>query len=205
MFVYESLPRRRSRAEWMIAPWSNAVGGRSSTGCQLVSSERTGRRRGGRGRGTRWRSPTRPGSGRGRRRSRPARGGHLGEVDLRREVSPDRRLERLVAASTPPGRAQAPEGVARPLPQQHLEDAVADLQHRGEGDLGRSGRLAQRFTTHSQKLAKGADDDNAKEPLSGWSQGSWRRLRSSPRAAGRASDAASGTTESTAQRESRWG
>ena len=27
MFEYDSLPRSRSRAEWMIAPWSNAVAG----------------------------------------------------------------------------------------------------------------------------------------------------------------------------------
>ena len=87
----------------------------------------------------------------------------LGEVDLRREVAADRCLERLVrrehAAGERPG---AGERLERPLPQQRLQHAVPHLEHGGQGDLGwscRFGRLRPRFTTHSQKLAKGSDDD----------------------------------------------
>ena len=82
--------------------------------------------------------------------------GDLGEVDLRREVAADRRLERLVGGEHPAGKGPgARERVERPLPEQCLQHAVAHLQHRGQGDLCRSGRLGPRFTTHSQKLAKG--------------------------------------------------
>ena len=63
------------------------------------------------------------------------------------------------------------------------EAAVADLEHRREGDLDRSGRLGARFTTHSQKLAKGSDDDKASDPV-GVVAGLVAALsRSSPRAA----------------------
>ena len=61
----------------------------------------------------------------------------LGEVDLRREVAADRRLEGLVrrehAAGERPG---AGERLERPLPEQCLQDAVPHLEHGGEGDLG---------------------------------------------------------------------
>ena len=103
----------------------------------------------------------------------------------------DRRLERLAgrehAARERPG---AGERLERPLPEQRLQHAVAHLQHGREGDLRRSGRLVPRFTTHSQKLAKGSDDDRANDHGQRSSRGSWRWSRSSPRAAAAADDAA---------------
>ena len=44
MLVYESLARSRFRPEPAIDPWSNAVGGRSYTGCQAVSAGMRGSR-----------------------------------------------------------------------------------------------------------------------------------------------------------------
>src|SRR6185436_12543369 len=60
----------------------------------------------------------------------------LAEVDLRREVAPDRRLERLIVGEHPagerPGTRERGEG---PLPEQCLKHAVPDLEHSGQGDL----------------------------------------------------------------------
>ena len=139
MFEYDSLPRSRSRAEWMIAPWSNAVGGRWSTGCQLVSArhrgidaERHEAEVGGRDLPLD-RVPPRVAVGRHLLQVRD-----LGEVDLHREVAADRCLEGLVrrqhAAGERPG---AGERLERPLPQQCLQHAVPHLEHGGQGDLGR--------------------------------------------------------------------
>ena len=59
----------------------------------------------------------------------------LAEVDLRREVAADRRLERLVGGEHPAGeRPGARERLERPLPQQRLQHAVPHLEHRGQGD-----------------------------------------------------------------------
>ena len=44
MFVYESLARSRASADPTIEPWSKAVAGSASTGCQAVSSGSTGSR-----------------------------------------------------------------------------------------------------------------------------------------------------------------
>ena len=41
MLVYESFARSRASAEPTIEPWSNAVGGSASTGCQAVSPGRS--------------------------------------------------------------------------------------------------------------------------------------------------------------------
>ena len=79
--------------------------------------------------------------------------GDLADVHLRREVAPDRRLERLAGLEQPAGeRPGAAERVAGALPEQRLERAVAHLQHDREGGVTRSGRLGHEFTTHSQKL-----------------------------------------------------
>ena len=59
--------------------------------------------------------------------------GELPHVDLRRQVPADRVLERLagveVAARERPGAA---ERLPRPLPEEHLQLALADLEHDGE-------------------------------------------------------------------------
>src|SRR6185436_13789690 len=83
--------------------------------------------------------------------------GDLSHVDLRREVAPDRRLERLVrferAARQRPG---ARVGLARALPQERLQAAAANLEHDRERDLARGcergcGRIGLRFVPHSLK------------------------------------------------------
>ena len=55
--------------------------------------------------------------------------GELADVDLGREMAPDRLLERLVGRELAAReRPRAGERVERPLPEQHLEAAVAHLQ-----------------------------------------------------------------------------
>jgi hypothetical protein len=69
----------------------------------------------------------------------------LADVDLRGQVSPDRRLEPLSA-----GKGAAREGpavlvrVPGALPQEHLEHAVANLQDDAECRVCRSGRFRLR-------------------------------------------------------------
>ena len=137
MFEYDSLPRSRSRAEWTIAPWSNAVGGKVVDRMPA----RVGRDRGVdaerhepevRGRDLPLdRVPARVAVGRDLLQVCD-----LAEVDLRREMPADRRLERLVgrehAARERPG---AGERLERPLPEQRLQHAVPHLEHRRQGDL----------------------------------------------------------------------
>src|SRR4029077_8673323 len=82
--------------------------------------------------------------------------GELANVDLDREVAPDRVLQRLagleVAAREGPA---ARERLFAALPEEHLEHALANLEHGGEGHLCRAGcfrltggnraRLSRRF------------------------------------------------------------
>ena len=76
------------------------------------------------------------------------------DVDLGREVAADRGLERLVrlerAARERPG---AGVGLARALPEQRLQPALAHLEHDRERDLRRRGcgRIRPRFVPHSLK------------------------------------------------------
>src|SRR5262245_8683555 len=64
--------------------------------------------------------------------------GELADVDLGRQVTADRGLERLVGVQVAAGqRPGARVRVFRPLPEQHLELAVAYLEHDGKGDMGR--------------------------------------------------------------------
>ena len=161
MFEYDSLPRSRSRADWMIAPWSNAVGGSASTPCQArVGGNRRVDAEGHEPEVGRRDLPLdRVAVGRAVGRDL-LEVGDLGQIDLRREVAADRGFERLGGGEDSAGECPAArERLERALPEQDLQDSVPDLQHRGEGDLCRSGRLGPRFTTHSQKLAKGSDDD----------------------------------------------
>src|SRR3954471_16291669 len=64
--------------------------------------------------------------------------GELADVDLLRQVAADRLLERVarleVAARERP---RAEERLARPLPEEDLQPALAHLQHDGEGDVCR--------------------------------------------------------------------
>ena len=188
MFEYDSLPRSRSRAEWTIAPWSNAVGeGVDRVPARVgrhgrVDAERDETEVGGRDLPFD-RVPTRVAVGRHLLQVR-----NLGEVDLHREMPADRCLEGLVrrqhAARKGP---RTRERLERPLPQQCLQHAVPHLQHCGHGYLGRScrfGRLRPRFTTHSQKLAKGSDDDKGpdKSMAAGDGNGARRRARGGCRA-----------------------
>ena len=77
----------------------------------------------------------------------------LPDVDLRREVAPDRGLERLVRFERPAGeRPRARVGLARALPQQRLQPSLAHLEHDRERDLARwCGRISARFVPHSLK------------------------------------------------------
>ena len=81
---------------------------------------------------------------------------HLADVDLGGEMAADRLLERLAggedSARERPGAA---ERLARALPEERLQPAVAHLEDDGEAAVPWSGKLADRFTTHSQKLATG--------------------------------------------------
>ena len=79
--------------------------------------------------------------------------GDLADVDLGGELAPDRALERLVGREQSAGEGPvAAVGLARALPEQRLEDALADLQHGGEHDLlGCCGRIVRRFLPHSLK------------------------------------------------------
>ena len=145
MFEYDSLPRSRSRAEWMIAPWSNAVGGKVVDrmparvgGDGGVDAERHEAEVGGRDLPLD-RVPARVAVGRDLLEMRD-----LAEVDLRREVAADRRLERLVRREDAAGeRPGAGERLERALPEQCLQHAVPHLEHGSQGDLCRSGRLGR--------------------------------------------------------------
>ena len=64
----------------------------------------------------------------------------VADVDLRREVTQDRRLQGLVGGERSAGqRPGAPERLAPALPEQHLELPVADLEDDGEHAVRRSG------------------------------------------------------------------
>src|SRR5829696_1873294 len=82
--------------------------------------------------------------------------GQLLDVDLGGQVPADRRLQRLAGAQHSPG--QGPGAVERfpgPLPEQHLQFAVANLKHDGErlmaGPIA-SMHVAHRLSTYSRKL-----------------------------------------------------
>jgi hypothetical protein len=81
--------------------------------------------------------------------------GQLADVDLRREVTADRTLERFPAQDTTGEGPSALEGRERPLPEQYLEGSDANLEHDCDGLLRVGGRLRGRFSIHSRKLAKG--------------------------------------------------
>ena len=138
MFVYESFARSRSQPASVIASWSNAIRGRSSTGCQAVS--------GGHARVDADRDEPEV-----RRRELALARVALGlaarlellevreraDVDLRGEVPADRLLQRLVALEIAAGeRPRGRERLARALPQQHLQPPVPDLEDDGERDMG---------------------------------------------------------------------
>ena len=184
MFEYESFPRSRSRPASTIAPWSKAICGRSSTGCQRrvvrnvwVDPERDEPEVGGRelprvrvavrvAVGRRAARGARP---RGRRPSRPDAAG-----STPRASRPGR--------AAPPGSAHAPaKGSRAALPEQHLQRAVAHLEHDREGDC--IGLVdSPRFTTHRLKLAKGTDDEEESRRRS--SRSAVARARRSPRLRG---------------------
>ena len=138
MFVYESFARSRSRPASTIAPWSNASAGSSSTGCQLVSAgqlrvdvARHEPEVGGR------ELPLAAGGGRVAPRLELLEVRELAHVDLRREVAADRLLERLVRVEVAAGKRPAPaNGLARPLPEQHLQLARAHLEDDRERHVG---------------------------------------------------------------------
>ena len=71
--------------------------------------------------------------------------GEFADVDLDRQVAPDRVLELLVrreiAAREGPA---ACEGLFRSFPQQYLEGAVPHLEDDGQGHMCRSGRFRLR-------------------------------------------------------------
>ena len=72
--------------------------------------------------------------------------GDLSHVDLGGEVLSDRLLERLAALEVAAGqRPSAKKRLSRPLPEERLQCAGADLEHHREGDMGRIGRLTHRF------------------------------------------------------------
>ena len=162
MFVYESFARSRSRPASTIARWSKASSGRRETGCQRVSSGTTGSTSAG----------TSPRYAVASSHSSGLRSGSLSVSSCSRwassrtstfcgEVAADRLLERLarleVAARERPG---AEERLARPLPEQRLQPALAHLEHDRQRDVGRAraGRLSPRFSLHRRKLPE--DDDS---------------------------------------------
>jgi hypothetical protein len=66
--------------------------------------------------------------------------GEIADVDLGGEVPPDRLLERLPRLEPAARkRPSAEEGLLRALPEQHLQDSLADLEDRAEGLVGRPG------------------------------------------------------------------
>ena len=138
MFEYESFPRSRSRPASTIAPWSKAVvGQRVDRVPARVARERAG-------------SSAERDEPEIRGRELPALGvagriaprpellevRDLAHVDLGREVPEDRALERLVRDERPAGeRPRARVRLARALPQEHGQLAVAHLEHGGERDV----------------------------------------------------------------------
>ena len=79
--------------------------------------------------------------------------GELADVDLRRELAPDRAFERLGVGERParqgPGTA---ERLARPLPEQRMEPAPAHLEHGREDDLrGGCGRIVSEVSASQSK------------------------------------------------------
>ena len=154
-FEYESLPRSRSRprARSRRGRRRSAAARRpDASGCRRA---RRGRARAARGRGR----PSRAPSG-GSRSGVAVRGellemGDLADVHLRREVPPNRCLQRLAGLEEPArevprrrGTALGPAATAAP------GGAVTHLEHHREGGVTWSGRLGHEFTTHSQKLAQ---------------------------------------------------
>jgi hypothetical protein len=86
--------------------------------------------------------------------------GELADVDLLREVPPDRLLERLVGAEPTAGeRPGAQERLLRALPEEHLERAVAHLEDDRQ-DLVRERRCARllgKFSTGSHKPSEDSE------------------------------------------------
>ena len=84
--------------------------------------------------------------------------GDLAQVDLGRQVSQDRRFERLVVAERPAGeRPHASERLTRTFPQEHVEYTGANLEDdcqcdvRGKG--GWSGRLSHEVIDSEAKTS----------------------------------------------------
>ena len=80
--------------------------------------------------------------------------GELADVDLLGEVAPDRGLERLAGTELSAGqRPRAEERLLRPLPEEHLERAVAHLEHDRQRLVRKRGcaRLHHKFSTGSHK------------------------------------------------------
>ena len=126
----------------------------------------------------------------------------LPHVDFRRQVPPDRRLERLVGREPPAGEGPgAGEGLACPLPQERGELAGAHLQHDREDGLSREcGRLGQGLRLrvenlsgrHRRKAESDARHGTCVPARSTGSRGA-RRLRRLRRRRGGADDADAAT------------
>ena len=67
--------------------------------------------------------------------------GELAHVDLRREVPPDRALERLLLERSAGKRPTAPGRGEGPAPEERLQLPLTDLQHHRRGLLGVGGIL----------------------------------------------------------------
>ena len=77
------------------------------------------------------------------------------DVHLRREMAPDRRLERLAGIEQPARkRPRTAERVAGALPEKRLERAVAHLEHDREGGVTRSARLGHEVYDSQSKTTE---------------------------------------------------
>ena len=199
-FEYESRPRSRSRPASTIPPWSNAIDGSSSTACQCVSAGTSGSM-------PSWTSPmyavasSRP-SDRGRLAVRPElfEVRDLADVDLRGEVSPDRRLERLAGIEEAAGEGpRTLERFAGALPEQDLERAVPHLQDDGQACMARSGKLTDSLQLRRQKLRGNEERRSMRRPSATASSAAWH----SPSPPSRSPPGAAAATRQAVQRPTR--